>query len=96
MTFDGNNVLDATHSVSWGNWNVAFGTGTPEATYEQYNGTSQINIKPMSCYNSAVGNVTCGMSFMSGSNLTGCFLAIVTANMGPIQINCPDSLVFEQ
>jgi type 1 fimbria pilin len=99
MVFDGN-ILDATHTVNWGNWTASFPFGQmPVAKYFQANSQpgsiSSTVISGLSCSNSISGSQSCSITIAYGIPNVGdvCTLLGSPPNF---QISCPDSPVFAQ
>jgi hypothetical protein len=81
-------VLDATHSITFSDWTIGFGSQAPVATYTN-TGTPQVAIRGLICTNADLGNNPCGVSISKQA----CFETMEPSTVAT-EIKCPESVEF--
>ncbi len=94
------NVLDANHSVGWGQWAVSFDTESPVAKWvtcvgdDCYGG---FNISKLVCTNSIIGRESCSLYFsIDRRRGSDCYLMIKGEPDILQRITCPVDVQFEK
>jgi hypothetical protein len=76
-------TIDASNSMTWGNWSVGFGASPPVAKYDTQYSVS-VQITGLSCSNSIEGTHDCGIS---------CAKVGQSCALGPLSSSAPPTLV---
>ena len=95
-------TMDAQNCVTWGRWEVCFGSNPPVANYVQYPEPGPfhfIDIGPLRCKNPVIGDIECRMRLqvvtLPDMPVQGMCSITGLLNQADMYFRCPSGLVLE-